>query len=139
VLELPEGAVLGDPAAAGDLMWEIKNAGAAVAIDDFGLGSTSFSVLKQLPIDILKLHGRFIAGIGSDDGDEHLVEATVSIAHGIRARVLAKGVEQEHQVDRLRDMGCDFIQGYLMGGPVPVEQLGKEPGGPTRRRASGEG
>ncbi len=61
-----------------------------------------------------------------DEGDEHLVEATISIAHGIRAKVLAKGVEREEQVAWLRDAGCDFVQGYLVGAPVPPEQLGGE-------------
>jgi diguanylate cyclase (GGDEF)-like protein/PAS domain S-box-containing protein len=141
VIEMPERAVLDNPTAAADLMWEIKNAGAAIALDDFGVGSTSFAVLKQLPIDILKLHTDFVAGIGEDEGDEHLVEATISIAHGIRAKVLAKGIEREHQVDWLRDTGCDFVQGYLVGGPVPAEELGNElaePGRTPERRVSGE-
>lgn len=124
VLEMPEGAVMHDPDGMADLMWELKNAGAAIALDDFGMGSTSFSRLKRLPIDILKLHSEFVSGIGAEDGDEHLVEATISIAHGIRAKVLAKGVERDAQVEWLRDAGCDFIQGYLVGGPVPAAELG---------------
>ena len=129
VLELPEGAVLGDTVAAADLMWDLKNAGAAIAVDDYGAGSTSLGQLKQLPIDILKLHRDFIAGIGSDERDEHLVEATISIAHGIRAKVLAKGVEHDAQVEWLRDSGCDYIQGYLIGAPMPAEELGEPPPG----------
>lgn len=125
VLEMPEAAVFRDTEAAGDVMWEIRNAGAAIALDDFGSSATSFSRLKRLPIDILKLHPEFVAGIGGEDGDEQLVEAAISIAHGIRAKVLAKGVERPEQVDWLRDSGCDFIQGFLTGGPVPVADLGK--------------
>ena len=123
VLELPEGAVLGDVAAAADMMWELKNTGAAIALDDYGSGATSFSHLRRLPIDILKLAPEFIKGIGRDPGDERVVEGTISIAHGIRAKVLAKGVERDEQLEWLRDAGCDFIQGYLMGAPVPAEQL----------------
>ena len=123
VVEMPEGAVLRDTAAAADLMWEIKNTGVGIALDDYGVGATSFAQLKKLPIDILKLHPGFVRGIGEDAGDEYLVEATISIAHGIRAKVLAKGVELDRQVDWLRDAGCDFIQGYLMGPPVPLEDL----------------
>ncbi len=126
VLELPEGAVFHDASAAADLMWEIKDTGAAIALDDYGAGATSFSQLKRLPIDILKLHADFIAGIGTGAGDEHLVEATISIVHGIRAKVLAKGVERDEQVDWLRQSGCDFIQGYLMGAPMPAEELSGE-------------
>ncbi len=125
VLEMPESAVFKDTDAAADLMWELKNAGAAIALDDFGMGATSFARLKRLPIDILKLHPQFVGGIGGDEGDEHLVDATIAIAHGIRAKVLAKGVEREDQVEWLRDAGCDFIQGYLMGAPVPAADLGR--------------
>ena len=123
VLELPEDAVMQDPDTAADLMWELKNAGAAIALDDYGGGRTNFGSLKRLPIDILKLHPDFVKGIGGDEVDEQMVEGTIAIAHGIRAKVLAKGVETDEQVEWLRDSGCDFIQGYIMGAPVPAEDL----------------
>ena len=123
VLELPEAAVLDDVDAAADLMWELKNTGAAIALDDYGSGTTSFTHLRRLPIDILKLSGDFIRNIGTDNGDERVVEGTIAIARGIRAKVLAKGVERDEQVEWLRETGCDFIQGYLMGAPVPAEDL----------------
>ena len=140
VLEMPESAVLKDTVAAADLMWELRNAGAAIALDDYGIGATSYAQLKSLPIDILKLHPDLIRGIGRDGDDEHLVEATMSLAHGIRAKVLAKGVERDAQVDWLRDVGCDFVQGYLVGLPVPVEELGREQPQPdTSVAMSGDG
>ncbi|HUE77511.1 MAG TPA: EAL domain-containing protein [Longimicrobiales bacterium] len=123
VLEMPGAAILDNVDAAADLMWEIKNTGAAIALDDYGAGSTSFGHLRRLPIDILKLAPEFIRGIGSDAGDERVVEGTISIAHGLRAKVLAKGVEREEQVEWLREAGCDFIQGYLMGAPMAPEDL----------------
>lgn len=126
VLELPEGAVFDHADQAADLMWELKNTGAAIALDDYGAGATPLNRLKRLPIDILKLHSEFIAGIGLDEGDEQLVEATIAIAHGIRAKVLAKGVERDEQVEWLRRSGCDFIQGYLVGAPMPAEELHSE-------------
>ncbi len=126
VLELPEGAVFDNAGQAADLMWELKNTGAAIALDDYGAGATPLRDLKRLPIDILKLHPDFIAGIGSDETDEHVVEATIAIAHGIRAKVLAKGVERDEQVDWLRQSGCDFIQGYLVGAPMPAEELSSD-------------
>ena len=134
VLELPEAAVLGDFEAAADLMWELKNTGAAIALDDYGSGATSFNHLRRLPIDILKLAPDLVRNIGSDSGDERVVEGTIAIAHGIRAKVLAKGVEREQQVDWLREAGCDFIQGYITGHPVPLEEL---PGGLEKSAATG--
>lgn len=121
VLELPEGSVLEAPHAT-DLMWDLKNTGAAIALDDYGVGAASLSRLKELPIDMLKLHPDFVAGIGKDS-DEQLVEATLAIAHGIRAKVVAKGVEHQRQVEWLRESGCDFVQGYLIGAPVPPQDL----------------
>ena len=131
VLEMPEDAVFGDMEAAVDLMWTLKSTGAALALDDYGAGTTGIARLKRLPIDILKLHPDLIAGIGTGAGDERLVEATISIAHGIRAKVLAKGVERDEQVEWLRDSGCDFVQGYLMGPPMPAEELAGDRGEPA--------
>ena len=123
VIEMPEAAVLRDTEAAADLMWEIKNTGAGIALDDYGAGATAFHQLRTLPIDILKLHPGFVRGIGGDDGGEDILQGAISVAHGIRARVLAKGVEHDQQVTWLRDAGCDFVQGYLVGRPVPLEDL----------------
>lgn len=123
VLEMPAGAVFEEPDIAVDLMWALKDAGAAIALDDYGDTAVSFAQLRKLPIDILKLHRDLIVGIGAGHGDEHMIEATISIAHGITAKVLAKGVEREAQVAWLRDSSCDFIQGYLLGSPVPAKDL----------------
>ncbi|HSH46530.1 MAG TPA: EAL domain-containing protein, partial [Longimicrobiales bacterium] len=128
VLELPEAAVLRDAPAAADFMWELKNAGAAIAIDDFS--GTSFRHLQRLPVDVLKLDARFTDGIGAEDGgngQEGLVEGAIAIARGIRARVLAKGVERESQLRWLSDAGCDYLQGYLTGEPVPADDLRTDP------------
>jgi diguanylate cyclase (GGDEF)-like protein/PAS domain S-box-containing protein len=123
VLEMPAGAVFEEPDIALELMWALKDTGAAIALDDYGDTAVSFAQLRKLPIDILKLHRDLVVGIGSGHGNEHMIEATISIAHGISAKVLAKGVEREAQVAWLRDSSCDFIQGYLVGAPVPAKDL----------------
>ncbi|MFW5947243.1 MAG: putative bifunctional diguanylate cyclase/phosphodiesterase [Gemmatimonadota bacterium] len=123
VLEVPEAMAARFPELTADLMWELKDAGAAVALDGYGAGALSFPQLKRLPVDIVKLHADLVAGVGTGESDEHLVEAAITIAHGVRARVLAQGVEREAQVDWLREAGCDLVQGYLVGTPVPVEEL----------------
>lgn len=136
VLELPESAVVDAAPVVTDLMWDLKNTGAAIALDDYGIGATSFRQLKGLPIDLLKLHPDFVAGIGAGAGDEHVVEAAIAIAHGIRAKVVAKGVEHDGQVDWLRESGCDFIQGHLIGAPVPAEDLPGERAEAAENRAT---
>jgi diguanylate cyclase (GGDEF)-like protein/PAS domain S-box-containing protein len=123
VLEVPESAVGMDPGGVADLLWRLKDTGAAIALDDFGAGSTSFGHLKGMPIDIVKLEPDLAASIGRGESDERVLEGAISIARGLRARVLAKGVERADQVEWLREAGCDFIQGYFMSRPVPAEDL----------------
>ncbi len=123
VLELPDGVLGPDPADAADLVWALKSTGAGIALDDYGVWSTSLSQLRRLPVDFLKLHPDFIRGIGVDPADERVVEATISLAHGLGARVVAKGVETEAQLNWLRGVGCDLIQGHFTGAPVPADQL----------------
>jgi diguanylate cyclase (GGDEF)-like protein/PAS domain S-box-containing protein len=123
VLEVPDSAVGIDPAGVADLLWRLKDTGAAIALDNFGAGSTAFAQLKDLPIDIVKLDADLAASIGRGEREERVLEGAVSIARGLRARVLAKGVERAEQLDWLRDAGCDFIQGYFLSRPVPAEDL----------------
>lgn len=123
VLEVPESAVGIDPGAVGDLMWRLKDLGAAIALDDYGMGRTAFSHLKGLPIDIIKLDPELAALVDQGESDERMVEGAIAMGRGLRARILAKGVERAEQVDWLRDAGCDFIQGYFMSRPVPAEDL----------------
>jgi diguanylate cyclase (GGDEF)-like protein/PAS domain S-box-containing protein len=138
VLEIPGPTVNLDLAASADLMWELKNTGAAIALDGYGVGAASLTGLRTLPLDILKLDPEFLARVGSDEGDERMVEGAIAIAHGIRAKVLAKGVERPEQAEWLLEAGCDFVQGYFMGYPVPAEELGRTPahGGNTAGTAA---
>lgn len=123
VLEISESAAMQDAGATADLLWELKSLGVAIALDDFGTGPSSLSQLKRFPVDILKLDHGFTSGIGTDSPDEQMVRGTIAIAHGIHAKVLAKGVEKDEQVEWLRDAGCEYVQGFLVGRPVPMAQL----------------
>lgn len=123
VLEMPDFAVGTDPAAFANLMWELKRAGAAIALDDYGAGRTSFAQLRTLPIDILKLAPAFVHQVARDEGDARMAQGVIAIAHGVRMKVLAKGVERPDQLDWLRAAGCDLVQGYITGPPVPAGDL----------------
>ena len=89
-----------------------------VAIDDFGTGYSSLSYLKQLPIDTVKLDQSFVKGATSDPDDAALVMAIVTLAHNLKLKVIAEGIETPEQLTFLRLLRCDEGQGYLFGKPM---------------------
>jgi diguanylate cyclase (GGDEF)-like protein/PAS domain S-box-containing protein len=122
VLEVTESAAMRDPALTAQLLGELKTAGALVALDDFGIGHSSLAYLRNFPVDLLKLDQSFIREIG-DPRNEQLLESLITLAHRMGARIVAEGVEEQHQLDWLRATGCDFIQGFLLGRPAPPENV----------------
>lgn len=122
VLEVTESAAMRDPALTAQLLGELKTAGALVALDDFGIGHSSLAYLKNFPVDLLKLDQSFIREIGNER-NEQLLESLITLAHRMGARIVAEGVEEQHQLDWLRATGCDFIQGFLLGRPAPPENV----------------
>jgi len=101
----------------------LHDMGISLAIDDFGTGYSSIAYLKQLPIDVLKIDRSFVRDIHADPDDRAIVEAIVEMAHALELKVVAEGVESQEHLDFLRRVGCDVIQGYLTGRPVPAERL----------------
>ena len=116
VLELTEGTLLTGVGVT-ERLHELKAQGVRLAVDDFGIGYSSLSYLAQLPFDIVKIDRSFIDAMGSD-GDDVLVTAIVQLAASLDIRTIAEGVEHEWQLDRLRALGCDGAQGYLIGRPA---------------------
>ncbi|MAS10107.1 EAL domain-containing protein [Salinisphaera sp.] len=99
--------------------------GVRVALDDFGTGHSSLSYLRQLPIQQLKIDRSFIKDLGSCDGDHvEIVRSIIGLAHALRLRVVAEGVETEEQMAFLDSLNCDEVQGFLLSRPVPVEDFG---------------
>lgn len=120
VFEITETALMRDTKAAETFTHYLVKLGCALALDDFGTGFGSFTYLKTLPVDYLKLDVEFVRNLGSNVANQHLVKAVVNLARGFGKQTIAEGVEDEWTVELLREYGVDFAQGYHIGRPVPV-------------------
>lgn len=132
VLEVTETAVLRDAKAAVTALRRLQGLGVVIAIDDFGTGWSSLSSLHRLPVDVLKIDRTFVADLerGRPDGGRAIVAAILELGSTLGLRVIAEGVETEHQLAVLRELGCGEVQGYLLGrpgGPDGVARLLRHP------------
>ncbi|BAL26817.1 EAL domain-containing protein [Azoarcus sp. KH32C] len=123
-LEITESSVMERPGEAIALLQHLKDLGLQLAIDDFGTGHSSLSYLKLFPLDHLKIDRSFVSDIEHDANDAMIVAAAVSLAHNLGLTVIAEGVETPVQIERLRELGCDELQGYLFSKPLPVAEAG---------------
>lgn len=103
----------------------LKALGVRLAIDDFGTGYSSLAYLKLFPLDVLKIDKRFIDDIPAHRDDMEIVTAIIAMAHSLRLKVLAEGVENKEQLAYLKTQGCDQFQGYLTSRPVPAAEFEK--------------
>jgi diguanylate cyclase (GGDEF)-like protein len=122
-LELTESSIMSNAEAAIDVLTRLKTMGVTISIDDFGTGFSSLSYLKRLPIDALKIDQSFVRDVTTDPDDAALVMAIISLAHNLRLRVVAEGVETEEQLRFLHLLRCDEIQGYIFKEPLPADAL----------------
>jgi diguanylate cyclase (GGDEF)-like protein len=120
-IELTESAVIADPERARSVLDHIAATGAAISVDDFGTGHSSFAYLKHLPVTELKVDRSFVAGIAGSAHDRAIVEAAIHLGHSFGLEVVAEGVETRESHELLRSLGCDRAQGYLYGRPQPTE------------------
>ncbi|MGY1845257.1 putative bifunctional diguanylate cyclase/phosphodiesterase [Modestobacter sp. SYSU DS0875] len=121
VLEVTETVLVDDPVAIEHLV-ALREMGAAIAIDDFGTGYTSIGQLRHMPVDTLKIDRSFVAS--TDPGSGELVALMIRAAHTFGLSVVAEGVEESGQLDRLRAEGCDHAQGFLLHRPLPAAAAG---------------
>ncbi len=130
-LEITETAAVADLGDAMRFMAVLRELGCKFALDDFGVGFSSFEYLKRLPVDVLKIDGSFVRGLRDSETDRHLVHAMVEVARGLGKEVVAEFVEDEETVGILAEMGVDYAQGFHIGRPAPLsELLGKVPARP---------
>ncbi|HJX34664.1 MAG TPA: EAL domain-containing protein [Desulfatiglandales bacterium] len=122
-LEITETIIMIDPERAVRSLNELKEAGIHISLDDFGTGYSSLSYLQRLPLDAIKIDISFIRNVVTNPNDAAIVKAIIAMASNLRLKVIAEGVEDERQLEFLRENKCDIIQGYLFSPPVPVEEF----------------
>lgn len=120
-LELTETSIMRSAESTIEMLQAFKSLGIKIAIDDFGSGYSSLSYLKHLPIDILKIDQAFVRDLTSDANDAAIVQAIISLAHNLSLKVKAEGVETAEQMQMLKELQCDEMQGYYLGRPLQSE------------------
>ncbi|RDH88087.1 MAG: hypothetical protein DIZ79_15000 [endosymbiont of Lamellibrachia luymesi] len=130
-LEITESELIEDTAEEITWLQSFKNVGAKLSIDDFGTGYSSLSYLKQFPVDILKIDRAFVVDLPDHQDDASLVEAIAAIAKSLNLKLVAEGVETRDQAEFLKKIGCDYLQGYHFGKPMPAAELAKKIGAVT--------
>ena len=136
-LEITEGVLIGDSIRALSILRTLKGMGIRIAMDDFGTGYSSLAYLQSFPFDRLKIDRQFVADLETSPQSEAIVKAVIGLGHGLGLPVIAEGVETRRQLDMLREMGCDQVQGFLMGRPQPISFYRDQVSPASRRDQSG--
>ncbi len=124
-MELTESSLVNNPKQARDLLCDMKALNLQIALDDFGTGYSSLSYLTSFPIDVVKIDRSFITKMLSNEQDYQIVLAILTLARNLGKRVVAEGIELTEHLDELREMGCDYGQGYLFSRPLCAADAGK--------------
>ncbi len=119
VLELTESALMKDPDRTVAILKSLRETGVGISIDDFGTGYSSLAYLRRFPLDELKIDKSFL--MESSEDSAAIASAIIALGHSLRLKVVAEGVEHEHQLEFLRSRNCDEYQGYLFSKPIPAE------------------
>jgi diguanylate cyclase (GGDEF)-like protein len=122
-LEITEGALVENVEKSNEILNELKEWGIHISIDDFGTGYSSLSYLKKFPLDTLKIDQSFVRDLMHDPDDAAIVSAIIGMAKSLRFNVIAEGVETAEQLSYLAEHGCNEVQGYYTGKPVPAEEF----------------
>lgn len=121
-LELTESAYTNNPQAIREMMEKFQKAGFSILMDDFGSGYSSLNVLKDIAVDILKIDMKFLSDTDKQGRSENILASVVRMAKWLNMPVVAEGVERREQVDFLRSIGCEYVQGYYFAKPMPVQE-----------------
>jgi EAL domain-containing protein (putative c-di-GMP-specific phosphodiesterase class I) len=121
--EVTESGMMKDPLVALEAINKIKSMGVGFSIDDFGVGYSSLSYLRDLPVDEIKIDQSFVRSMLNEPEVAAIVGSTIEMAHHLNLEVVAEGVENEAEKDYLTMLGCDVIQGYFVSAPMPIEDF----------------
>jgi EAL domain-containing protein (putative c-di-GMP-specific phosphodiesterase class I) len=124
-IEVTESVLMADPEMCVENARRLSELGVALSIDDFGTGYSSLSYLKRLPITSLKIDQSFVRDLATDPDDAAIIDAIIAMAHSLKLRVVAEGVETEAQRDFLKAHHCDEFQGFLHSSPVEAPQFAR--------------
>ena len=125
MLEITESAYADDARGLTDVVNSLRDKGFKIEMDDFGTGYSSLNMITGIPIDVLKIDMKFIRNMNRDEKSFKLVELVMDIARFLNVPAVAEGVEEASQVEKLKEMGCELIQGYYFSKPVPAEEFEK--------------
>ena len=120
-IEITESLIMTNPELAAQMLARIKELGVTLSLDDFGTGYSSLSYLRRFPIDTLKMDRSFVGRMDTDDRDMELVRMIILLAHTLGMEVIGEGIESESQVGLLRDLNCEFGQGFFFARPLPED------------------
>ena len=126
-LELTESIVMRDIDSAIHKLAALREFGIRISVDDFGTGYSSLGYLPRLPIDILKIDRCFVTQIGENEAAARLIQGMISLAHSIGKRVIVEGIETAAQLEILRNLECDEVQGFLLGRPARLTRHDERP------------
>jgi len=122
-LEVTESSIMDNPEEVATTLKSLHNIGIKLSIDDFGTGYSSLNYLKIFPIDVLKIDRSFIRDITFDKDDETIVKTIIAMGHNLGLKIIAEGVEQQEQLDIIKQYNCEWYQGYYFSEPVPAEDF----------------
>lgn len=123
ILEITESLLIADDQKVYEQLNTLKKLGIGISLDDFGTGYSSLSYLKRFPINKLKIDRSFVRGIGKDHTDTQLISAILSMAKSLQMVVVAEGVETEYQLEQIKALNCDLVQGYVFSKPLPANSF----------------
>ncbi|MRJ41297.1 MULTISPECIES: putative bifunctional diguanylate cyclase/phosphodiesterase [Idiomarina] len=122
-LELTESILMENTDYAVDILQSLRDKQISISLDDFGTGFSSLSYLRRLPVDKVKIDRSFVAGIKTHRSDRVLIGSVIKIAQSLNFKVVAEGVETPQQAEFVTELGCDYMQGFYFGRPVPLDDL----------------